>query len=335
MNLNKTERQIMSAMQSDAFNEEACKKILRDAQMPREDYDNLVRDAMKWRHQLCAAQPKPEWTDEQIRACTCTIGDKINPRCPSHNPSDLQPKPESWREIAREQPPWACSKWGGYEHDWLECPDCLKAYDIQNEAAQHPFDVEVCYCGQEAAKHDMSHDIRVMGEDATSRQPPAKATDDKQEWTLKSVIKLVGVQALRIDYTRIAQRIADAHNAELAKERDRVKYKNEQGEFVGRGVLEERNEQLRQDLAAERQRRKQSEKEHREWLNAYEQEALQHEARIKGLEQQLLSAQAAIEKHNRLPEEDCNWPINVDLSTLREHDAELRAQWEKEHEQSK
>jgi hypothetical protein len=47
MNIKATAKQIMSAMQSDAFNEEACKQILRDAQIPREDYDNLVRDAMK------------------------------------------------------------------------------------------------------------------------------------------------------------------------------------------------------------------------------------------------------------------------------------------------
>ncbi len=36
------------------------------------------------------------------------------------------------------------------------------------------------------------------------------------EWTVDSVKKLVGVQALQIDYTRIANRIANAHNAELA-----------------------------------------------------------------------------------------------------------------------
>lgn len=30
-------------------------------------------------------------------------------------------------------PPWACSQWGQYEHDWLDCPDCLTAYEAHLE----------------------------------------------------------------------------------------------------------------------------------------------------------------------------------------------------------
>lgn len=31
-------------------------------------------------------------------------------------------------------PAWACSQWGQYEHDWLDCPDCLAAYETYLEA---------------------------------------------------------------------------------------------------------------------------------------------------------------------------------------------------------
>lgn len=27
------------------------------------------------------------------------------------------------------RPDWACRQWGQYEHDWLDCPDCLAAYE--------------------------------------------------------------------------------------------------------------------------------------------------------------------------------------------------------------
>lgn len=26
-------------------------------------------------------------------------------------------------------PPWACKQWGQYEHDWLDCPDCIEQYE--------------------------------------------------------------------------------------------------------------------------------------------------------------------------------------------------------------
>lgn len=26
-------------------------------------------------------------------------------------------------------PRWACTRYGGYEHDWLDCPECLANYD--------------------------------------------------------------------------------------------------------------------------------------------------------------------------------------------------------------
>ena len=26
-------------------------------------------------------------------------------------------------------PPWACKHWGGYEHDWLDCSDCIEEYE--------------------------------------------------------------------------------------------------------------------------------------------------------------------------------------------------------------
>jgi hypothetical protein len=27
------------------------------------------------------------------------------------------------------KPIWACSQWGNWEHDWLNCFDCLEGYE--------------------------------------------------------------------------------------------------------------------------------------------------------------------------------------------------------------
>lgn len=31
------------------------------------------------------------------------------------------------------KPTWGCSQWGQYEHDWLDCPSCLSAYELYLE----------------------------------------------------------------------------------------------------------------------------------------------------------------------------------------------------------
>lgn len=31
-------------------------------------------------------------------------------------------------------PTWACPKWGDWEHDWLDCPECCKAYEQYMES---------------------------------------------------------------------------------------------------------------------------------------------------------------------------------------------------------
>lgn len=44
-------------------------------------------------------------------------------------------------------PSWACAGWGGHEHDWLDCPECLFRYeqyledDWALEAAEHAIEV--------------------------------------------------------------------------------------------------------------------------------------------------------------------------------------------------
>ena len=30
-----------------------------------------------------------------------------------------------------QPPPWACRQWGGYGHDWLDCDECVRAYEAQ------------------------------------------------------------------------------------------------------------------------------------------------------------------------------------------------------------
>jgi hypothetical protein len=104
------------------------------------------------------------------------------------------------------------------------------------------------------------------------------ADESEQEWTPEYVKKLVGVQALRIDYSKIAQRIAAAHKAALAaayaKGREhndiaiakplREQLAAEQEKYGSLGarsgaqltwgeVLQDEIKQLRKQLAAEQQ----------------------------------------------------------------------------------
>ena len=40
---------------------------------------------------------------------------------------------ESHSESYEHSPTWSCSRWGEHEHDWLECPDCVKEYEREYE----------------------------------------------------------------------------------------------------------------------------------------------------------------------------------------------------------
>ena len=60
-------------------------------------------------------------------------------------------------------------------------------------------------------KPTFEHDDSDM--DSASIPAPLQPKPTTGEWTMESVKELVGVQALRIDYTGIATRIADAYNA--------------------------------------------------------------------------------------------------------------------------
>jgi len=31
------------------------------------------------------------------------------------------------------KPHWACKEYGNYEHDWMDCPDCVDGYEKQQE----------------------------------------------------------------------------------------------------------------------------------------------------------------------------------------------------------
>lgn len=32
-----------------------------------------------------------------------------------------------------DKPKWACKQWGNYEHDWMDCPDCVREYERSRE----------------------------------------------------------------------------------------------------------------------------------------------------------------------------------------------------------
>lgn len=44
----------------------------------------------------------------------------------------LDPNDESSGPLPDDAPPsWACRQWGGFEHDWLDCEECVRAYEAQ------------------------------------------------------------------------------------------------------------------------------------------------------------------------------------------------------------
>jgi len=45
------------------------------------------------------------------------------------------PDPPTESENEQCNPPsWACSQWGQYERDWLDCPQCLASYEKELES---------------------------------------------------------------------------------------------------------------------------------------------------------------------------------------------------------
>jgi len=40
---------------------------------------------------------------------------------------------DEWSRSLLYIPLWACKNWGNWEHDWLDCPECLEAYEKWNE----------------------------------------------------------------------------------------------------------------------------------------------------------------------------------------------------------
>jgi hypothetical protein len=50
----------------------------------------------------------------------------------------VYPEPKN-KSMLPYVPPWACVRWGGYEHDWLDCMDCQANYEVYlEEHAQLP-----------------------------------------------------------------------------------------------------------------------------------------------------------------------------------------------------
>jgi len=125
-----------------------------------------------------------------------------------------------------------------------------------------------------------------------------------------------------------AQECVDAHNAALAAERQ------QQATLIADGIREMLT--LRQELAAERSLRE----------TAQDNEKLWREELAK-VDKRLLAAQAAVAKAYKIIEPQEGLPASgkvgeifheldelfktIDLTALREHDAKLRSEWEKEY----
>lgn len=66
----------------------------------------------------------------------------VEPKLPTRHEFEIGCK--RYQEEQFDAPPvWACSHWGFYEHDWLDCEQCLDSYekwleeDNQNNAPRH------------------------------------------------------------------------------------------------------------------------------------------------------------------------------------------------------
>lgn len=38
------------------------------------------------------------------------------------------------------KPEWSCEHYGDYEHDWLDCPECIAGYEAWLEVASQHLD---------------------------------------------------------------------------------------------------------------------------------------------------------------------------------------------------
>jgi hypothetical protein len=192
-----------------------------------------------------------------------------------------------------------------------------------------------------------------------SDQPPAKATDDKQEWTYTiatqkdswllwftsdSCVRLICDEAS-------VKNIIETHNAELTAERQlQISgfYEEKLPSYSQGSPIHELQELATADevnrlvaqFATERQRREQAERmldlaggqnwgiDNLKNLDELHGTVIKLRNKVVELDQQLLSALAAIEKHNEEFKDHppCLLIKTVDLSALREHDEKLTSE---------
>lgn len=44
-------------------------------------------------------------------------------------------------------PVWACEDWGQYEHDWIDCCECIKEYEIWLKHSNNYLNTNCPQCG--------------------------------------------------------------------------------------------------------------------------------------------------------------------------------------------
>ena len=47
------------------------------------------------------------------------------------------------------KPSWGCKRWGDYEHDWLDCHECLEAYELYLEEGEEEVKTTVVHCDED------------------------------------------------------------------------------------------------------------------------------------------------------------------------------------------
>jgi hypothetical protein len=59
-------------------------------------------------------------------------------------------------------PIWACSQWGQYEHDWLDCPECNEAYEKYLEEGEMTFHEKLMYLRGLSAAYFTVEDLGTL-----------------------------------------------------------------------------------------------------------------------------------------------------------------------------
>lgn len=73
------------------------------------------------------------------------------------------------------KPSWGCRRWGDYEHDWLDCHECLEAYELYLEEGEEEVKTTVVHCDEDEEHTYIGRPTKwgnpfVLGKDGTRKE---------------------------------------------------------------------------------------------------------------------------------------------------------------------